>query len=205
MNGISKKSGFSAKFVNLLSFYFSKYIYSIEKYITAEFDLKNDILFRKIDDCFSVYKITPDNINEFRTVGNFTKEKLFRERIRGDYIGFMIKDNSGRIAGYSWIVTSNYFSYLVNRLFTLQKGREAYLVDDYIFENFRGRGIQTYITGYRLSYLKSQGYSKILVSYNVNNEFSRRNFLKNGFIEKELTIIVKLAGSKFNKTRKILS
>jgi predicted acetyltransferase len=79
----------------------------------------------------------------------------------------------------------------------------AVLLDDYTFDEYRGKSLQKYIYRLKLQKLQEMNLEHCRVAYLSDNTYSRKTMLTHGFIETHIWKIIKIAGFSVKRRKEI--
>lgn len=128
------------------------------------------------------------------------KYKILENRINKytiDIESYIVVDKDNNICGYFHIayqpIWVNECNWKINKSST-----EAYLFDDYVFNNYRGNGVQKFSIQSRLNILEDKGYKFATVIILRDNIASRKSYVDIGFRRYRQFMVIKFL--KFKKT-----
>ena len=107
-------------------------------------------------------------------LGRRVRELL--ERLRGERLNqaFVARDEEGRFAGYIWLAESS--DYLAGQ-------QEAHVIDIYVEEGYRRRGLGRTFLQLAERWAKERGYRFIALSVAAHNRVARTLYKKAGYRE----------------------
>jgi ribosomal protein S18 acetylase RimI-like enzyme len=100
----------------------------------------------------------------------FEDQESFLKRFREGHRCFAgIEERSGRLANYRWVNSTAAFVPELDRHLILKTG-EVYIYDLNTLPDFRRRGIDAYTRHYTYSYLRDEGYTRVLAYIHGDNQ-----------------------------------
>jgi GNAT superfamily N-acetyltransferase len=147
----------------------------------------------------AVKQARKEDLEKFVSIVSAKKYREFQRRINNGRICFMVLDGDKAI-GYSWISLDD--EYIPDGGVDVVLGeKEAFLFDDYILPQYRGKGLQSALIPPRLAYLREHGYLVGLSYIHDVNTVAMKAPVTAGFMPKRTVSVFMISGMKIRRLR----
>jgi GNAT superfamily N-acetyltransferase len=127
-----------------------------------------------------------------------TKHRILRERLASPTEEcWIIVDGDGSPAGYCHLAYASTVNERIHRTVNVERGRQAYFFDDYVFKAHRGKGLHALSLARRCETAAQRGITEGITTITRKNTASLRSYGKLGLRRTAVLVHVPILGRTF--------